>query len=178
LAFFPPSVLAWNFKHKTQEDKPMSVEIGQKAPNFNLLDPGENSVKLVQFKGKWVVLYFYPKDDTPGCTTEALDFSARLGEFSNLNASVIGVSPDSCKSHQKFIGKHNLSVQLLSDPEHQTLKDYGAWQKKSMYGKEYMGVQRSTYLIDPDGVIRYIWPKVKVKGHADEVRQKILELQG
>jgi peroxiredoxin Q/BCP len=155
----------------------MSVEVGQKAPDFNLLDANEKTVHLGQFKGKWVVLYFYPKDDTPGCTTEALDFSARLGEFAQLNAAIIGVSPDSCKSHQKFIGKHDLSVQLLSDPERNTLKDYGAWQKKRMYGKEYMGVQRSTYLIDPEGVLRHIWPKVKVKGHADEVRQKIMELQ-
>ena len=155
----------------------MPVEVGQKAPDFNLLDANEKSVHLDQFKGKWVVLYFYPKDDTPGCTSEALDFSARLGKFARLNAAVIGVSPDSCKSHQKFIGKFNLSVQLLSDPEHNTLKDYGAWQKKRLYGREYMGVQRSTFLIDPEGVLRHIWPKVKVKGHADEVRQKIRELQ-
>jgi peroxiredoxin Q/BCP len=156
----------------------MSVEAGQKAPDFNLSDANEHTVSLGQFKGKWVVLYFYPKDDTPGCTTEALDFSAQLGEFADLNAAVLGVSPDSCKRHQKFIGKHNLSVQLLSDPEHKTLEEYGAWQRKSMYGKEYMGVMRSTCLIDPGGVLRYIWPRVKVKGHADEVRQKIVELQG
>ncbi|NIS38530.1 thioredoxin-dependent thiol peroxidase [Candidatus Saccharibacteria bacterium] len=153
------------------------LKIGDPAPNFNLKDANEEPVSLDQFAGKWVVLYFYPKDNTSGCTAEALDFTAQLPEFEKLNAVILGVSPDSCQSHQKFINKHDLKVRLLSDPEHEVLQKYGVWQKKSMYGKEYMGVVRTTYLIDPEGKIRHIWPKVKVKGHADDVRQTIAEMQ-
>jgi len=153
------------------------LQIGDIAPAISLSDANEQTVTLDQFKGKWVVLYFYPKDDTSGCTVEALDFTARLPQFQKLNAQVIGLSPDSCQSHRKFIGKHDLKVLLLSDTEQQTLNDYGVWQKKSMYGKEYMGVVRTTYLIDPQGKIAYIWPKVSVNGHADAVREKIAELQ-
>lgn len=155
----------------------VELKAGQKAPQFELLDAGENSVSPGDFKGKWLVLYFYPKDDTSGCTLEAQDFTTQLPEFKKLNAAIIGVSPDSCQSHQKFIGKHSLKVQLLSDPEHTVLESYGVWQKKSMYGREYMGVVRTTYLLDPQGVIRHIWPKVSVKGHADEVRETIEKLQ-
>lgn len=154
------------------------LKIGDKAPAISLSDANEQTVTLDQFKGKWVVLYFYPKDDTSGCTVEALDFTARLPQFQKLNAQVIGLSPDSCQSHRKFIGKHDLKVLLLSDTEQKTLGDYGVWQKKSMYGKEYMGVVRTTYLIDPRGKIAYIWPKVSVNGHADAVREKIVELRG
>lgn len=152
------------------------LKIGDRAPAISLKDANEQTVTLDQFKGKWVVLYFYPKDDTSGCTIEALDFTAQLPQFQKLNAQIIGVSPDSCQSHRKFIGKHNLKVLLLSDPEQKTLNDYGVWQKKSMYGKEYMGVVRTTYLIDPQGRIAYIWPKVSVNGHAEAVREKIAEL--
>ncbi len=154
------------------------LQIGDIAPAISLSDANEQTVTLDQFKGKWVVLYFYPKDDTSGCTVEALDFTARLPQFQKLNAQVIGLSPDSCQSHRKFIGKHDLKVLLLSDTEQKTLGDYGVWQKKSMYGKEYMGVVRTTYLIDPRGKIAYIWPKVSVNGHADAVREKIVELRG
>ena len=153
------------------------LKIGAKAPAISLKDVNEQTVTLDQFTGKWVVLYFYPKDDTSGCTVEALDFTAQLPQFRKLNAQIIGVSPDSCQSHRKFIGKHDLKVLLLSDTEQMTLNDYGVWQKKSMYGKEYMGVVRTTYLIDPQGKIAYIWPKVSVNGHADAVREKIAELQ-
>ncbi|MCK6622008.1 MAG: peroxiredoxin [Calditrichaceae bacterium] len=153
------------------------LKIGAKAPAISLKDANEQTVTLDQFTGKWVVLYFYPKDDTSGCTVEALDFTAQLPQFRKLNAQIIGVSPDSCQSHRKFIGKHDLKVLLLSDTEQMTLNDYGVWQKKSMYGKEYMGVIRTTYLIDPQGKIAYIWPKVSVNGHADAVREKIAELQ-
>ncbi len=153
------------------------LQIGDIAPAISLSDANEQTVTLDQFKGKWVVLYFYPKDDTSGCTVEALDFTAQLPQFRKLNAQIIGVSPDPCQSHRKFIGKHDLKVLLLSDTEQKTLNDYGVWQKKSMYGKEYMGVVRTTYLIDPQGKIAHIWPKVSVNGHADAVREKIAELQ-
>jgi peroxiredoxin Q/BCP len=128
-------------------------------------------------KGKWVVLYFYPKDNTSGCTVEALDFTARINEFNKLNTVIFGVGPDSCKSHQNFTSKHELKVNLLSDPEHKVLKAYGAWGKKKNYGREYMGVIRSTVLIDPEGKIAEVWPKVNVKDHAEQVKQKVRELQ-
>ena len=155
----------------------VELKVGQKAPQFKLLDAGKNTVSLGNFKGKWLVLYFYPKDDTSGCTLEAQDFTARLPEFKKLSAVVVGISPDSYRSHQKFIGKYDLGVPLLSDPEQHVLKAYGVWQKKSMFGREFMGVVRTTFLIDPQGVIRHIWPEVEVEGHADEVRRKIAELQ-
>lgn len=148
-------------------------EIGSKAPSFTLPDSGETPVKLEDFQGKWVVLYFYPKDNTSGCTIEAIEFTAAMEKFNDLNAIVIGVSPDSCKSHVKFIEKQGLKVLLLSDPAHEMIEKYGAWQEKSMYGRKYMGVQRSTVLVDPEGVVKYIWPKVKARGHAAEVEQKI-----
>lgn len=151
-------------------------EAGKPAPPFTLPDAGETPLSLENFRGKWVVLYFYPKDNTPGCTTEALEFSAAIEEFNRHNAVVIGVSPDSCKSHARFIEKQGLRVLLLSDPEHQVLEKYGAWQEKSMYGRKYMGVQRSTVLIDPHGVVRFVWPRVKAKGHAGEVLEKLREL--
>ncbi|RMF59285.1 MAG: thioredoxin-dependent thiol peroxidase [Calditrichaeota bacterium] len=154
------------------------LKIGDQAPQFTLPDASETPVSLEDFRGKWVILYFYPKDNTSGCTLEALDFTAALPEFEKLNAVVIGVSPDSCKSHQNFMQKHQLKVLLLSDTEHQVLEAYGAWQLKRMYGREYMGVVRSTFLIDPEGVIRHMWNKVKVKGHVEEVLQKLKELQG
>ena len=153
------------------------VKIGEPAPKVCLPDETENEVCLEDFKGKWVVLYFYPKDNTSGCTLEATDFTAAVTEFAKLGAVVIGVSPDSTKSHQNFISKHDLGINLLSDPEHKTLKDYGAWQKKKLYGREFMGVVRSTYLINPEGKIEHIWPKVKVKGHVESVKNKIKELK-
>lgn len=151
-------------------------EVGKPAPIFTLPDATETPVSLNDFRGKWVVLYFYPKDNTPGCTTEALEFSAALQDFDKLNAVVIGVSPDNCKSHAKFIEKQGLKVLLLSDPDHKVLESCGAWQEKSMYGRKYMGVQRSTVLIDPEGVVRFVWPTVKARGHAGEVLRKLPEL--
>lgn len=152
-------------------------KIGDKAPKFSLLDTNENKVSQDDFKGKWLVLYFYPKDNTSGCTVEAIEFTARIRDFTKLNAVVLGISPDSCKSHQNFTQKHDLKVNLLSDPEKKMLQDYGVWQEKSMYGRKYMGVVRTTYLIDPAGKIAAVWPKVKAKGHAEEVQNRLKELQ-
>jgi len=154
------------------------LDVGGKAPDFSLPDQNEKTVTLSGLQGRWVVLYFYPKDNTPGCTTEACDFTAGLGEFSRLDAEILGVSPDSAKSHRGFISKQNIGITLLSDPDHKVLESYGAWQKKSMYGREYMGVARSTFLIDPQGRLAHLWPKVKVKGHVEEVQKKLAELKG
>ncbi len=154
------------------------IEIGQKAPDFCLPNQDSEEICLRDLRGSWVVLYFYPKDNTPGCTTEALDFSAHLSEFEALGATVLGVSPDSVKKHQNFIAKKELKVTLLSDEEKEVLEKYGIWQLKKNYGREYMGVVRTTYLIDPDGNIAYVWPKVRVKGHVEAVREKLEELRG
>lgn len=151
---------------------------GERAPLFQLKDAAEKTVSSGDFKGKWVVLYFYPKDDTSGCTIEAEEFTGHVKQFSKLNAVVVGVSPDSCASHRKFAEKHGLQVRLLSDPQHSALNAYGAWQKKRMYGREYMGVVRSTFIIDGEGIIRHAWPKVKARGHAQEVLEKLRQLCG
>lgn len=153
-----------------------NIKIGDKAFDFQLPDQNDNVRSLDEFKGKWVVLYFYPKDNTSGCTREAIDFTNAREEFEKLNAVIIGVSPDSTKSHRKFQSKHNLNITLLSDPEHKIIEKYGAWVLKKMYGREYYGVQRSTFLIDPDGKIAYMWKKVKVKGHVEAVLNKLKEL--
>lgn len=142
---------------------------GDIAPDFSLPRNGGGTVTLSDFAGKPVILYFYPKDDTSGCTTEAVDFSGLTAEFETLGATVIGVSPDSVKSHDKFAAKHNLSVVLAADEEHKALEAYGVWKEKSMYGKTYMGVERSTFLIDRSGKIAEVWRKVKVPGHAEAV---------
>jgi len=151
---------------------------GKEAPDFCLPDQDKREVCLSNFRGKWVVLYFYPKDNTSGCTREAQDFTEKLEEFEKLGAVILGVSPDSPKSHRNFREKKNLRVTLLSDQEHRVLETYGAWQLKKMYGREYYGVVRSTYLIDPEGRIARIWPKVKVKGHVEEVLNTLKELRG
>ena len=153
------------------------LEVGQKAPDFCLPNQDGEEICLRDFEGSWVVLYFYPKDNTPGCTTEALDFTALKSEFEKEGAVILGVSPDSIKRHQNFIQKKDLQITLLSDEEKEVAKKYGVWQLKKMYGKEYMGIVRSTFLIDPDGKIAYIWPKVKVKNHAQEVLEKLKELK-
>jgi peroxiredoxin Q/BCP len=150
-------------------------EIGQPAPDFSIPDQNNNIVKLADIS-EWIVLYFYPKDNTPGCTTEALDFTELSSEFANLGTKIIGVSPDSAASHCKFIAKHNLSITLLTDPEHQLIEAYGAWRLKKFMGKEYMGVARSTFLISPHKSIAYAWPNVKTKGHAEAVFKKMKEL--
>lgn len=153
------------------------IEEGQPAPDVNLPRDGGETFSLAEAGGKNVVLYFYPKDNTSGCTQEALDFSALLPEFEKEGAVVFGVSPDSEKSHARFAEKHGLKVELLSDPEHTVMERYGVWQLKKMYGKEYKGVVRSTFLINPQGVIEKIWEKVKVKNHAREVQAALCELK-
>ena len=153
------------------------LKVGNKALDFCLLDEKEEKTCLKDFKGKNVVLYFYPKDNTKTCTVEAISFTKHLKDYEKLNAIVLGVSPDSCGSHQKFIEKQGLKIKLLSDPEHKVIEKYGAWSLKKMRGKEYMGVIRSTFLIDAKGKIAHIWPNVKVKGHAEEVKEKLEEIQ-
>ena len=154
-----------------------SLLINETAPPFCLPDQNGGEVCLNHFSGKWVVLYFYPKDNTPGCTTEAIDFSANQKDFEKLDAVILGVSPDSVKSHQNFCQKKDLTISLLADVEKKVLNDYGVWQLKKMYGREYFGVVRTTVLIDPNGTVREIWPKVKVKGHSIVVLEKLKELQ-
>jgi peroxiredoxin Q/BCP len=153
------------------------IEAGTRAPDFTLEDQDGKKVRLGDLAGKWVVLYFYPRDDTPGCTVEACDFTSGLGLFQGLDAVVLGVSPDSPESHRSFIAKHALKVRLLSDPTHATMETYGAWGEKTLYGKKSTGVLRSTFLIDPKGYVAHVWPSVKVEGHADAVRRKIEELR-
>ncbi len=156
----------------------VKLSVGEQAPDFCLPNQDDEIVCLRDLRGKWVVLYFYPKDNTSGCTREAVDFTQHLDEFERLNAVVIGVSPDSTRSHRRFQEKHGLRVTLLSDPEHNVLEKYGVWQLKRMYGREYWGVVRSTFLIDPEGKIVRIWPKVKVAGHTEDVLQTLKEQQG
>ena len=142
---------------------------GDKAPDFELPADGGGTLKLSGFKGKPVVLYFYPKDDTSGCTAEAKDFTRLAPQFRKAGAEVIGVSPDSVESHQKFHKKYDLSVRLAADADKEVANAYGVWAEKSMYGRKYMGVERSTFLIDNQGRIARSWRKVKVPGHAEEV---------
>lgn len=144
-------------------------EKGSEAPDFELPRDGDGTVRLSDFRGKPVVLFFYPKDDTSGCTAEAIDFTNLKPQFDALGATLIGISPDSTKSHDKFKAKHRLAVDLASDPDKRTLNDYGVWVEKSMYGRKYMGVERSTFLIDSEGRIVELWRKVKVPGHAEAV---------
>ena len=154
----------------------MALKVGDKAPEFTLEDQFGKKVTLSDLNGQWVVLYFYPKDNTSGCTTEACNFSDNIVTFEDINIIVLGVSPDSVKSHFNFSNKHDLKITLLSDPDHKVLEKYGVWQKKSLYGKKFNGVVRTTFLIDPDGRIAYIWEKVKVAGHVDDVLKKYAEL--
>jgi peroxiredoxin Q/BCP len=145
------------------------ISEGSAAPDFTLPRDGGTMVTLSALRPSKVVLYFYPKDDTPGCTLEAQDFNARLADFSAAGTTVIGISKDSVKSHDKFCKKHGLSIILASDEGGTTCEDYGVWVEKSMYGRTYMGIERSTFLIDGAGKVARIWPKVSVKGHADDV---------
>lgn len=149
---------------------------GDKAPSFTLPRDGGEMVKLSQFKGKAVVLFFYPKDDTSGCTKEAIAFSTHLDAFHEAGAEVLGISPNSVKSHDKFRDKHGLTVALLADEERQAIEAYGVWVEKSMYGRKYMGVERSTFLLGKNGKIAQIWRKVKVPGHAEEVLEAVQKL--
>ena len=155
----------------------MLLQSESKAPDFCLKNQDQEPLCLHDYLGKWVVLYFYPKDNTPGCTLEAISFTRFNDEFEKRNAVVLGISPDSCDSHKAFQQKHDLSVTLLSDPEHDVLKAYDVWKKKSMFGKDYFGVVRSTFIIDPQGKIVHDWSKVKVPGHIKKVLDKLRELQ-
>jgi peroxiredoxin Q/BCP len=149
---------------------------GDRAPAFNLPTDGGGSVSLASLKGNAIVLYFYPKDDTSGCTLEARDFSKAAKSFKAADAVVIGVSKDNVTSHDKFKAKHNLALTLASDEETKVAKTYGVWVKKSMYGRQYMGIERATFLIDARGVIRKIWRKVKVPGHVADVLSAVKAL--
>jgi len=150
------------------------LAIGNQAPAFSLPNQDEVEISLRDLEGKWIVLYFYPKDNTPGCTTEACDFTAAVPFFDSLGAVILGVSPDSPKTHRSFSEKQNLDITLLADVTTDAAQAYGVWQMKKNYGKEYMGIVRSTFLINPEGKIAHIWSNVKVAGHAQEVK-KILE---
>ncbi len=152
--------------------------VGKPIPSFSLSDDQGVTITDKDFQGKWTVLYAYPKDSTPGCTTEACDFRDNFARVKKLGAQVYGISRDSLKSHQNFITKQELPFRLLSDPETALLKALSAFGKKMMYGKEVEGIIRSTFLIDPKGVIRHVWPKVSVKGHVDEVMETLKELKG
>jgi peroxiredoxin Q/BCP len=149
---------------------------GSPAPDFALPADGGSTLSLSALNGKIVVLYFYPKDDTSGCTAEAIDFSRLEPDFGALDAVVVGMSPDSAAKHDKFKAKHDLSVTLVADEELKTLQDYGVWVEKSMYGRKYMGVERATFLIGKDGKIAKIWRKVKVPGHAEAVLDAVKAL--
>ena len=151
--------------------------VGAKAPDFDLEKDGGGKAKLADFRGRKLVLYFYPKDDTTGCTQEAKDFSALAADFEKAGATVVGVSPDSAARHGRFKAKHDLSVALLADESKAMLAAYGVWKEKSMYGRKYMGVERTTLLIDGNGVVHEIWPKVKVAGHARAVLDAVKALK-
>jgi len=153
------------------------LQVGDSVPDFCLPNQDEEEICFRDIKGRWIVLYFYPKDNTPGCTTEACDFTAALPDFENLDAIVLGVSPDSPKKHRNFIEKKELKITLLSDEEKELCKAFGVWQLKKNYGREYMGVVRSTFIISPEGKIAAMWDKVRVKGHVDEVKEKLKALQ-
>lgn len=152
------------------------IEVGKRAPAFTLPDQDDEKVRLADLAGNWVVLYFYPRDDTPGCTTEACDFTAGIKRFEKLDALVLGCSPDSPESHRKFQKKHRLKVRLLSDSKHAVMEKYGAWGEKTLYGKKTTGVIRSTVLIDPEGKVAHHWRTVRAKGHAEAVRARLEEL--
>ena len=152
------------------------LDVGDKAPAFSLEDQSGETVKLSDFKGKTVVLYFYPKDDTPGCTREACAFRDEHSALKKAGAVVLGVSPDSGPSHAKFAGKYKLPFPLLADTDHAVSEKYGAWGEKTLYGRKFMGITRSTFLIDPSGKVARVWPKVKVDGHVDQVLEAIREI--
>ncbi len=154
------------------------IEEGKKAPAFSLADDAGNKVKLSQFAGSPVILYFYPKDDTPGCTREACAFRDRKAELKQTGAVVLGVSADDVASHAKFREKYELNFSLLADTDHSVAEKYGAWREKNMYGKKSMGIQRSTYLIDSAGKVAKVWKRVSVDGHDNQVLQALHELDG
>lgn len=154
----------------------MTLTVGATAPDFTLPTDGGGSVTLSDLRGKPVVLYFYPKDDTPGCTTEACDFRDAEPDFSGASAVVIGISKDTVAKHDKFKAKHGLTFPLASDADGDVCERYGVWKEKSMYGKTFLGIERTTVLVAADGTIARVWPKVKVKGHAAEVLEAVKAL--
>jgi len=155
----------------------MSVTVGKNAPKFSIPDSEGNTVSLGDLKGSPIVLYFYPKDDTSGCTAEACDFRDNMARLKKDGVHVLGVSPDSATSHEKFREKYDLPFPLLVDADHAVAETYGAWGQKSMYGRTYEGIIRSTFLIDGEGVVRRAWNKVRVKGHVDEVLEALEEIR-
>lgn len=154
-------------------DKTATINEGDRAPDFDGLTMDGSRVTLSQLRGKWVVLYFYPRDNTPGCTRQACAFRDATEEFAALNAVVVGCSPDSATSHGKFVEKFNLPFSLLTDEDHAIATLYGVWKEKSLYGKKYMGIERTTFLIDPDGIVNRIWRRVKVDTHIDAVLEHV-----
>jgi len=154
------------------------LAVGDQAPAFELVDHDGVSHSLEAYRGQWLVVYFYPKDDTPGCTTEACGFRDASDALAELDAVVLGVSADDAKAHQRFASKYALNFPLLVDPDKSMLEAYGAWGEKQMYGKVYMGVSRITYIIDPEGRVAQVWPKVKADGHAEEVQAALQALRG
>ncbi|HIC43394.1 MAG TPA: thioredoxin-dependent thiol peroxidase [Sulfurimonas sp.] len=153
------------------------LEVGNKAPEFCL--PNQDDVEICSrdLKGKWIVLYFYPRDNTPGCTTEACEFTQAEPEFDNLDAIIIGVSADTTKKHRNFIEKHSLGITLLADVSTEMMQEFGVWKMKKNYGKEYMGIVRTTLIIDPKGMIAEVWNNVRVKEHVAKVQTRLAELQ-
>ena len=153
------------------------LEVGTVVPDFCLPNQDEEEICYRDIKGKWIVLYFYPKDNTPGCTTQACDFTEAEPDFSRLDAIILGVSPDSPKKHRNFIEKKELKITLLADEEKELCNTFGIWQLKKFMGKEYMGVVRSTFIISPEGKISALWTKVRVKEHVTQVKEKLQALQ-
>lgn len=153
------------------------IEVGKKAPAFTLKDASEEKVALKDLTGQWVVVYFYPKADTPGCTVQACEFTDSIRDFEKLDATVLGVSPDDPAALARFIAKHKLKVTLLSDPTHRVMETYAAWGEKVLYGKRSIGVKRSTVIVDPSGKVAHHWKSVKAKGHAEKVRQTLEALR-
>lgn len=150
------------------------LDIGDKAPDFTLPRDGGGTVSLAEFKGKWIIIYFYPKDLTSGCTKQSISLSQNKDEFDDRDAVIIGISPDGVASHDKFIAKHQLKIILAADETRQAIEQYDVWKEKKMYGRSYMGVERSTFLVDRDGIIKALWRKVKVPGH-DELLFKAID---
>ncbi|MCK4974015.1 MAG: thioredoxin-dependent thiol peroxidase [Sulfurimonas sp.] len=153
------------------------IKIDDKAPQFCLPNQDDVEICLRDLKGKWIVLYFYPKDNTPGCTTEACEFTQAQPDFNDLDAIILGVSADPTKKHRSFIEKKELDITLLSDESTDMMQEYGVWQLKKNYGKEYMGIVRTTLIINPQGVIKALWEKVRVKDHVLNVQKTLQELQ-
>jgi len=153
------------------------LKIDDKAIEFCLPNQDDVEICLRDLKGKWIVLYFYPRDNTPGCTTEACDFTDAIVDFSDLDAIVLGVSADSTKKHRNFIEKKDLDITLLSDESTDMMQEYGVWQLKKNYGKEYMGIVRTTIIINPEGIVKAVWEKVRVKEHVQKVKEELIKLQ-